>query len=684
MNDQVGDEAADPYLWLEDVTGEAALAWVDSQSGRTQAALCDASFEADRSALSAVYNSPAQIPYIRKRGPFVYNFWRDREHRRGLWRRTTLASYRTQNPDWDVLLDIDALAAVEGEDWVWHGCQTLPHLHTRGLVALSRGGADASVVREFDLTTRRFVEHGFVLPEAKQSVAWIDAETIFVASALRDGERTHSGYARTVRRWQRGTPFEASAIVFEASETDVSVFAAHDSRPGYARDFFGRRIDFFTSELFIETPQDGRRKIEVPLDATTHVDRDFLTLRLRSDWTIGGHRYPAGSLLAMRLDEFLAGDREFSVLFTPGPRTSLEAWLSTKHHIFLNLLDNVSSRIVMATPGAEGFGQVPVEGLPDNASIGLGLLDDEDEGEYADTLVVTITGFLTPATLGLLELGAPLEPLKAAHTAFDASNLEVTQHEAPSIDGVMIPYFQIGPRNLALDGDARVVMTGYGGFDVSMTPYYLSGDGKIWLEQGGVLVIANLRGGGEFGPAWHEAGRRAGKRLAQDDFAAIAKDLIRRGVTRPARLAAQGGSNAGLLIGNMLTRYPDLFAALWSSVPLLDMRRYTKLLAGASWIAEYGDPDVPEDWEFLRTYSPYHLVEPGRTYPPVLFTTSRRDDRVHPGHARKMAAKMLDQGYDVLFHEPGEGGHGGSDKEHIAFVKALGWAFLKRRIGVSA
>jgi prolyl oligopeptidase len=680
MSDRVEDQASDPYLWLEDVTGEAALAWVDGESERTRTALCDAGFEADRSALSAIYNSPAQIPYINKRGPFVYNFWRDREHRRGLWRRTTLPDYRTENPDWDVLLDIDALAEVEGEDWVWHGCRTLPYAHTRGLVILSRGGADANVVREFDLTSRRFLERGFALPEAKQSIAWIDADTIFVASALRASERTNAGYARTVRRWQRGTPFEASTIVFEGKEADVAVSVAHDSRPGYHRDVFIRRIDFFNCELFIDTAGEGRRKIDVPQDAAADVERDLLTLRLRSDWTVGGRRYQAGSLLAIALDTFLSGGRDFAVLFTPGPRTSLEAWVSTKHHVFLNLLDNVCSRIVMATPKAAGFELAPVEGLPQNVSIGL--FDGEDEGEDADTLAVTITGFLTPAKLNLFKPGAPLEPLKAAPTVFDASNLEVTQHEAASIDGVLIPYFQIGPRNVPLDGDNRVVMTGYGGFDVSVTPYYLSGDGKIWLERGGILVVANLRGGGEFGPAWHEAGRRAGKRLAQDDFAAIAKDLIGRGVTRPARLAGQGGSNAGLLIGNMLTRYPELFGALWSSVPLLDMQRYTKLLAGASWIAEYGDPDIPEDWAFLRTFSPYHLVENGRTYPPVFFTTSRRDDRVHPGHARKMAAKMLGQGHDVFFHEPGDGGHGGSDKEHIAFVKALGWAFLKRRIGV--
>jgi len=676
----------DPYLWLEAVDSAQSRAWVEARNRETVAALCDAQFDADRATVLDMLNAADRIPWILQRGQLVYNFWQDGEHPKGLWRRTTLESYRTEKPEWETLLDVDLLAKSEAEDWIWRGCGTLPPEHRLGLVQLSRGGADAVVIREFDLVEKRFVEGGFYLPEAKGGAGWIDADTLLVNSAL-GGEdfQTISGYARKVRRYRRGTPIESAPVVFECRREDMAAWAGRDLGPRFPRTEYRRQIDFERHEDFIEQDGAGLVKLDIQPDAMPSIDRDWLVLNLRSDWKIGERSYPAGVLLVIALSAFLEGARDFAVLFEPSARRFLQGFSFNNGVVAIEVLDNVRSRLSLARFAQGRWNIEPVTGFPELANLGISPLAVDDDEWFAEgerergVFVVSSQNSLMPPTQSLVSFGQPPQTLKRSPQRFDSTRLAITQHEATSVDGVRIPYFQIARSDLASDGSNDTLLTAYGGFQIASLPYYSAATGKLWLERGGVYVIANIRGGGEFGPAWHKAGMRAGKKLAHDDFAAVASDLIARGVTRPQRLACLGGSNGGLLVGNMLTRYPQLFGAIECAVPLLDMKRYTKLTAGSSWISEYGDPDNPADWAFLREISAYQAVEPGRHYPPILLTTSARDDRVHPGHARKMAAKLAALGYRVYFYEPAGGGHAGAtDNAQLAFNVALGFAFLRK------
>jgi prolyl oligopeptidase len=666
---------ADPYLWLEEVEGADALAWVRAHNKKTEAALCDEAFRADKAAIYEISTRPTNIPFIARRGPHVYNFWQDADHVRGLWRRTTLEDYRTPEPTWETVLDLDRLAADEGEDWVWGGCASLDPDHRRGLVTLSRGGADAAVVREFDLVGKRFVPDGFTLAEAKGGAGWVDGDTLMVATTL-GGEATSttSGYPRTVRLWRRGLPFEEAPVVFEGEASDVRVGGGVDREPGFERTFFRRQITFEDGVSFVQVGAEPPRKIDLPLDAAFEVERDWLFVRLKTDWALPGRTYKADMLLAIGFEAFMAGGRDFSVLFEPAPRRVLESFWFARTRLVLTVLDNLASEVLIAEPGEGGWRIAPVAGLPGEASLSAWPLDS-GQLDRTDDMLVSVSSHLEPTTLGLVTPAGGFEVLKTAPSAFDGSGLKVTRHEAVAEDGERIPYFEIGPAER--EQPLPTVLYGYGGFAVSLTPGYLGAIGKVWLERGGVWVVANIRGGGEFGAGWHLSGVREGKRRSHDDFAAVARDLVRRGVTSPERLAAYGGSNGGLLVGNMLTRYPDLFGGIWCTVPLLDMRRYTKLLAGASWIAEYGDPEKPDDWRFMQALSAYQNMAPGRSYPPALIVTSRRDDRVHPAHARKMAARLEELGQRVWFYEPDDGGHGAANKEQAAFLSALGFAFLR-------
>jgi prolyl oligopeptidase len=678
----------DPFAWLEDVASPEARAWVAARNAETTNALCDEQFERDRPAILDILNAPDRIPGVAGRGRHLYNFWRDEQNPKGLWRRTTLASYRTSAPEWEVLLDLDALAKAEGEDWVWGHCASLPPEHRLGLVHLSRGGADAVVIREFDLNEKRFVKGGFALPEAKGGAAWVDADTLLVSSAF-GGEpfQTASGYARTVRRWRRGTPFAQAPIVFECDRTEMSAFAWREHSPSHPRTCFMRRPDFFHSVFYVEDRGGVRHQVDIPTDVYLYIERNWLILNLRSDWEVSGQRYRAGSLLVTDIDALVAGKRSLSVLFEPTRTCFLQNFAAAGNVIAFKVLDNVHSRVLLARHRDGAWRTEAVTGFSDMATVDFSRLIEDDidwlpEGEReGETFVVSSQDSITPPSLSLARFGLPAEPLKQAPARFDAKGLVITQHHAVSVDGESVPYFQVARSGLRLDGANLCILTGYGGFQIASLPYYAAGAGKLWLAQGGVFVIANIRGGGEFGPDWHKAGMRAGKKLAHDDFAAVAKDLIARGVTKPARLACRGGSNGGLLVGNMLTRYPELFGAIDCAVPLLDMKRYSKLTAGASWVGEYGDPDKPEDWAFLQEMSAYHHVEAARRYPPILLTTSARDDRVHPSHARKMAAKLAAQGHAVYFHEPLEGGHAGAaDNAQLAFNAALSYAFLRKTI----
>ncbi len=681
---------ADPFAWLEDVDGEEAMAWVTERNAETSnGPAASPGFAPLRDAVREVLDSPARIPEVSAVGDLLYGFWRDAEHPRGLWRRTTPESYRQDEPDWEVVLDLDALNAAEGEDWVWHGASILRPTFTRALVSLSHGGSDADVTRELDLRTATWIDPadgGFVRPEGKGDARWVDEDSLLVATDLGEGTTTTSGYARTVRRWRRGTALADSTLVFEGRTEDLAVSAWHDHTPGFARDLVSRALTFYSDELYLLDPDGTPRRIDVPDSAQTLVHREWLLIELREEWTPegGGPTHPAGSLLAAPLDAWTGGERVLTVLFRPDARSSLSGLNWTLHHLVLTVLVDVRSTVVVLTPPVDATAGVPwsrsqIPGLPTLGSVGVRAVDRYEN----DDVWVTVSGFDTPTTLQRVTVGTGETPerVKAAPAFFDASGLDVAQHFAVSADGTRVPYFLLTPANARRDGTAPTLLYGYGGFEISLLPSYSGTLGRAWLDQGGVYAVANIRGGGEYGPTWHQAALKAERHRAYEDFAAVARDLVVRGVTTPEHLGAQGGSNGGLLTGNMLTRYPELFGAVVIQVPLLDMRRYSHLLAGASWMAEYGDPDDPEQWEWIRTFSPYHLLEADREYPPVLLTTSTRDDRVHPGHARKTAAWLRAAGKDVTYYENVEGGHGGAaDNSQAAFMAALAWTFLAERL----
>ena len=669
---ETGDD--DPYLWLEDLDAEPATAWVHDRNAETVASLATGErFEALRAELREVLDDARRIPFPIWRGDRLYNFWQDADHPRGVWRRTTLDAFRADEIDWEILLDIDALAAAEDENWVWQGATALRPDNQRYLVQLSRGGADACVVREFDLTTG-WVDDGFTLPEAKASVGWIDHDHIFVATDFGPGSMTESGYPRVVKRWRRGTPLEDAEVIFEGRAEDVIAGADHDQTPGFPRDLVSRRPAFFTHETFLRRPDGTLVRIDVPDDADIDIQREWLLIRLRTPWTVGPTQYPAGALLGMDFEAFLGGDRDLAVVFEPGPDVALSYHIWTRQHLILGLLRDVASELVVLDP-ANHWRRAPLDGVPPLSHTSVA----DTNPDLTDEFLLSSTGFTEPSTLRYGRIGGAVEVLKRAPAFFDADGLAVGQHFAASADGTKVPYFVVR-RPDAPPGPS--LLSAYGGFEVSRTPHYDATTGRGWLARGGTYVVANIRGGGEYGPDWHRAAMRAERPRAFEDLAAVATDLVDRGITEPARLGIEGGSNGGLLVGAMLTRYPALFGAAVGWVPLLDMRRYHRLLAGASWMAEYGDPDDPADWEFLQGYSPYHQVHSGHDYPPVLWITSTRDDRVHPGHARKMTARMLEQGHHVTYYENIEGGHGAAaDNAQRAFVLALGLEFLWRTLG---
>ncbi|NTV73819.1 MAG: S9 family peptidase [Holophaga sp.] len=666
----------DAYLWLEDVTGDKSLEWVRAANAVTAKELEGSpAYKKLEDDLLAILDSKAKIPYITKSGAHYYNFWKDAAHPRGLWRRTTLAEYRKAEPAWETVLDIDALGKAEKQGWVFHGAQFLRPDYRRCLVSLSPGGSDAAVVREFDVETRTFVEGGFSLPVAKSQVSWIDQDTLFVGTDFGKGSMTTSGYPRVAKVWKRGTPLAQATVVFEGLETDMQATAYHDATPGFERDVLVRTPTFFTSESFLLAKDGSRRKVDVPLDAEPSLHREWLTVKLRTSWTVGGKTYAAGSLLAARFDDFLAGKRDFAVLFQPTATTSLEGATWTRNRLVLNVMDDVKNRISVLTPGS--WKAEPLKGAPVMGTTSISAVDEDASDDY---FMVT-RDFLTPDSLYLGTLGQEPALLKSLPAFFDAGGLEVTQHFTPSKDGTRIPYFQVSRKGLKLDGSNPTLLDGYGGFEVSSVPFYSGAVGRAWLSGGGVLVLANIRGGGEYGPRWHQAALKANRHRAYEDFAAVARDLAARKVTSPKHLGIMGGSNGGLLVGNMLVMYPELMGAVVCQVPLLDMKRYSHLLAGASWMEEYGDPDKPEEWAYIRTFSPYHNVKAGQKYPATFFMTTTRDDRVHPAHARKMFAKMKDMGYDVRYFENIEGGHGaGADNRQTAHFWALAYTFLDKTL----
>jgi len=702
---------ADAHLWLEDVLGERALAWVRERNAESQAELtAQPGFAELKGQLLAVLDDRQRIPAISRIGAQVYNFWQDADHQRGLWRRTTLDEYRRAEPRWETVLDLDALAAAEKENWVWKGASCLPPTGgettwTRCLLHLSRGGADAVVLREFDLQQRAFVPGGFSLPEAKSDVAWLSRDELLVGTDFGPGSLTDSGYPRVIRRWRRGTPLAEATVVFEAQRSDVSASVWVDHTPGHLRVGLSRSIDFYRSEAFLwhdegaSQPAGRLQRLDKPADASLSFHDDWVLMSLRSalpalpatDGAGGSH--PAGSLLVARAADLLAGQPRWQALFTPTATRSLDSRTWTKSRLLLTVLDNVATQVEELRWETPAEGATSRDGrwgrralaLPGPGTLSLSALHDPHQRDdpLAEHYLVSYTDFLTPDSLmlGHTGAGAP-ELLKQRARHFDAAGMRVEQRFATSRDGTRVPYFVVWPAGAKADGRNPTLLYGYGGFEVSMQPWYSAAFGKAWYQRGGVLVVANIRGGGEFGPAWHQAAVKAHKQRSYDDFIAVAEDLVRSGVTTPQRLGIMGGSNGGLLVGAAFTQRPDLFGAVVCQVPLLDMRRYHLLLAGASWMAEYGNPDLPQEWDWIGRYSPYQQLRPGLAYPRVLFTTSTRDDRVHPGHARKMVARLRELGAPVLYYENTEGGHGGAaDNPQRAHLMALEYSYLWMQLG---
>ncbi len=670
-------DPVDPYLWLEEVDGEQALDWVRAQNERSVAELSSGpEFAQLQDRLLAVLDSDDRIPYVQKQGDYVYNFWRDTTNPRGLWRRTTLQSYVQGETKWETVIDVDALAKAEDENWVWAGSSCRKPDYDRCLISLSRGGADASVMREFDLRNKRFVEGGFELPESKGGMSWIDLDQVYVFTDFGSGSMTSSGYPRIVKRWQRGTSLDSAETVYEGLPEDVYIGAAVIHERGQTHHIIQRAPTFFTNEVRL-LRNGAWQLVDKPDDAEVGLFGDHLTINLRKPWTTGGKDWPAGSLLIAEAEPFLDGERSLQAIFTPDERRSLGGTSSTRNYMLVTELDNVRTRIY-AWSLQDGNWQRETVEVPELSVSSIGAVDSDESDDY----FLTTSDFTTPTSLYYGRIGDAQRTLVRQLPAFfDATGLEINQYQAESADGTRIPYFQVNRKDMQANGRNPTLLNGYGGFEVPRLPSYSATVGAGWLEEGGVFVLANIRGGGEFGPQWHQAALKENRQRSFDDFIAIAEDLIARGVTSPRHLGIQGGSNGGLLMGAMLTQRPDLFGAIVCQVPLLDMRRYHLLLAGASWMAEYGNPDDPADWAYLQRYSPYQNLRPDADYPRVLFTTSTRDDRVHPGHARKMAARMAEQGHDFLYYENMEGGHGGAaNNVQAAFMAALSYRYLEAQL----
>ena len=676
----------DPYLWLEEVQGDKALAWVRERNAVSTALLqAQPVFADNRAKVLGVLNNRDQIPGVTRRGDYLYNFWRDAKNPRGLWRRTTLEEYRKLLPNWDVLLDLDALGKAENENWVWGGSDCLAPDYNRCLISVSRGGADAKVTREFDIAKREFVKDGFYLPEAKSQLDWVDINTVYVGTDFGPGSMTRSGYARIIKRWKRGTPISEAQFVYEAKESDVAAFATVDKTPNFERTIFGRSADFYNTEINVLV--DGKLvKIDKPSDASLSWQREWAFLLLKSDFKLAERTYKSGSLMAIKFDALMRGERSFELLFEPTATRSLSRSgpTTTRDFLLLNILDNVSGRIEELQYLGGKWQRREVKAPSPGALGAVGMHDPfVKDDPLANHYSMSYLDFLTPASLYLSKAGSDeRELLKRNPTFFDRTGMRAEQRFATSKDGTQVPYFVVYPKGVKTDGTNPTVLYGYGGFQISMTPFYSGGWGTTWLQRGGVFVVANIRGGGEFGPAWHQSAMKQNKQKSYDDFAAVAEDLIKAGITKPKHLGIMGGSNGGLLVGAVMVQRPELFGAVVCSVPLLDMQRYHKLLAGNSWMAEYGNPDKADEWAYISQYSPYQNVKKGVKYPKVLFATSTRDDRVHPGHARKMAARMIEQGHDVLYYENMEGGHGGAaNNEQRANLVALENTFLWTSLG---
>ena len=679
-------ETEDGFLWLEEVEGAKALDWVKGRNDATFARLkADPRYEKLRAEAERILTAKDRIPYGVFEAGKIDNFWQDETHVRGLWRRATLDSYRTDTPAWDVILDVDALAKAEGENWIYKSHDCLPPEGTRCLVSLSRGGKDATVVREFDAAAKRFVEGGFSLPEAKQWVDWADKDSLLVATDYGDGTMTASGYPRQVRLWKRGTDLAQAPVLLDVGADDVwATPSAYHRKDGDVL-LLERAPDFFTQEWH-HVGKDGTvAKLGLPLGIELKgVIDEKLLLLLRQDWTVGGTTLRQGSIVAVPVADALGKEPgRVEILIEPDAKSAIQDVEVGDKAVYVHLLENVGGKVLRLTRGKDGWKRQAID-LPENGAVTLVSVSSR-----TDAALVKFNSFLQPDTLYLVPADGKPEVIKSLPPRFDASPYVTEQRFATSKDGTRVPYFITRAKGMKMNGDNPTLLYGYGGFESPVVPAYLIGKSASapvpvpmqWVQAGGVYVVANIRGGGEFGPGWHQAALKENRQKAFDDFIAVAEDLIRTKVTRPERLGISGRSNGGLLVGAAFTQRPELFGAVICGVPLLDMLRYHKLLAGASWMGEYGNPDVDAEQAYLKTYSPYQNLNPGRTYPEVLFYTSTKDDRVHPGHARKMAARMEEMGKPVLYYENMEGGHAGSaNAEQLATLSAVQIVYLMQKL----
>lgn len=662
----------DPYIWLEEVQDEKALDWAREQNRLSDEALTTLPVYTElRDRFIAVFNDRERIIYPEITGEMSYNLWQDEKNERGLWRRTTKKDYIAGKDNWETVLDLDLLSAAEGRKWVFGGATWLGPENRFCLLQLSDGGKDESIIREFDAVEKKFVDGGFSVAESKGSATWVDRDRIIVATNYGPGTMTSSGYPAVVKIWKRGEVPVNATTLHQTDTVNMGVFVSGGNYKGKQYVFVNESVGFYESTMYMLTPE-GLKVIDIPKDVETRgMFNEEMLLYLQSDWTVNGETFRRGTLVSFDLPSFLSGKTTVSTIYEPAERASLAGVMSTRDFIVAATMENVQGKLTIyrLNDGKWSGETVPV---PEFGTVGLAGSD-----ELSNDWFFTFSNPATPTTLYYAD-GKEIQAIRKQKDYFDASGVKVDQFEAISKDGTKIPYFIVHPGGMPNDGSNPTLIDGYGGFNVPSRPGYSSITGIGWIEKGGVYVIANIRGGGEFGPAWHQSAIREKRQNAYDDFFAVAEDLIKRNITSPEHMGAYGWSNGGLLAGVALTQRPDLWNAVVIGAPLLDMKRYSKLLAGASWMDEYGNPDVPADWEFISKYSPYQNVKKDAKYPTPLFITSTLDDRVHPGHARKMAAKMIDMGHHVYYHETIEGGHGAaSTNAQEAEIWALMYTYLQ-------
>ena len=676
LNQSVISSNLDPYLWLEEVEGKRSLAWVEEQNEETFTRYTQSNaFKEKYERIKKELNDDERIPSAYYQNGEMYNFWRDEKNVRGVWRKTSFKSYLKDEPIWEDILDIDQLANDEGINWLYKGADCLAPEYKRCLIRLSDGGTDAVTIREFDLEEKKFVKDGFNTYPSKQNASWINEDQILIGADFGEGSMNESGYPMQVKLWNRGESLEEAKIFFSGSYEKIFNFPFVSIRPDGKYYGIIEGPTFFSEVLHLF---DGEKLIKINLPQMIDIHGFFnesLILSIEEDWGI----FKSGSLLEINVNSLLENsidESDVKIIFEPDGQRFISGVSIGKHQLMVSMLENVNGKITRFMKKDDRWDSKDIEGFQNST------MNIYGQDVWSDNSFISVSNFLEPSSIYHASDGADYKKIKSRKNSIDPEKYRVEQNFVSSADGTSIPYFLIYRKDIKLDGKNPTILYGYGGFQISKPPSYLGGSiAEYWLNSGGVYVVSNIRGGGEYGPAWHQSALKENRQRAYDDFIAIAIDLIEKGITSKDHLGIEGRSNGGLLVGATFTQRPDLFNAVICGVPLLDMYRYDKLLAGASWVDEYGDPDNPEEWEFIRKYSPYQNLKKGTEYPEVFFYTSTKDDRVHPGHARKMAKKMTDMGSPIVYYENTEGGHAGtSNIDQFSFLLALQLAYLEDKL----